>query len=76
MELTPQPQQRASFDVNAALTGSTAVRVSCATDDSRSYFSDRYFHQHSLFSSMPTCWTEVEVVTNRLHGPWDFVERG
>jgi hypothetical protein len=76
MELITQQKRRTSFDVNDPLTGSAATRVSFATDDSGSYYNDMYSHQQSLFGSMLTCRSEVEVVTNRLHGPWDFVEGG
>jgi outer membrane receptor protein involved in Fe transport len=58
MEFDTQQKRRASFDVNDPLSGSTAVRVSFATDDSGSYYNNMYFHQQSLFVSMLTQFTD------------------
>jgi outer membrane receptor protein involved in Fe transport len=58
MEFDTQQKRRVSFDVNDPLSGSTAVRVSFATDDSGSYYNNMYFHQQSLFVSMLTQFTD------------------
>jgi outer membrane receptor protein involved in Fe transport len=58
VEFDTQQKRRASFDINDPLTGSTAVRVSFATDDSGSYYNDMYFHQQSFFISALTQMTD------------------
>jgi len=54
VEADTQQKRRASFDVGGPLTSNVAARVSFASDDSGSYYSDIYFHQQSLFAAVLT----------------------